>query len=167
MTLKFLPVTITRQDLVAAARYFEGVKYSQGTTLATESIDRSLWQCDCAGFAVLTAVRAGLLPPSFPVGLPRSTFGDRSEVLNELLLQNFERIEMKERRPGDLLRLKIYDGRERHIAMFTEWEPEPYGSIIHATNTARLRVYEQRLTALEMQDITKAYRLKQFVERGI
>lgn len=159
--MQFLQNDISPEVFIAAARWYLGIRYDPHHTVDGVCTD-------CAGFLLLTARRAGLLPPDCDTGFSPSMHPrDRNVVLAAMLRENFTEVPLTEALPGDLLRFKIHDAIGRHVAIKTSCHPAPHGSIIHAMNgrvTDTGAVFEQRIDPYLGKFLFKAYRLNQWVQ---
>jgi hypothetical protein len=135
---------MTRDDIVAIARGYLGVRFSHQGRVRKEGLD-------CLGFLLAVAY-------------DRRDYGARpdTEFLQGKLGTLLQAIPTQELGVADILLLRI-DGRPQHLAMVSDYpEADEYG-IIHAYAPAR-KVVEHRLDTAWKQAIFGVYRLPILLE---
>lgn len=142
-------MTITRQDIVDAARAYNGTPWKHQGRLKGVGVD-------CAGVLICAANDSGWSKQELGNDFHYSNYGrvPDGNAMVELLDTHLVRVSTSEMREGDVL-LMAFGSNPQHIAVVTQIEPQPY--IIHAYLQVR-RVTEHRLDEGWLAKVKGVYR---------
>lgn len=174
LDLQFNSVTVSRAQLVAAVRRYEGLEYSPDVTQVRVLASGEVSGCaNCFGVLLLAARDLGMLAPDFDVNVAPGAGGvRRARILRRLLELNFDLVPRESLRSADVLLCLHRDVDPRlneahHVAMCVSSEPAPRGSMFHALNNGGGvvgKTFVQRIDALTWERIAEVHRLKGIVD---
>ena len=146
----FILVPLSPEAVVATAHALVGVPYNPKATFVewVDGVPRGY--CNCWGLLLVVCERLGLIDRDFwralQIEIARRGV---AQTLRRLLQQQMIRVDQDEARPSDVALFRWRgDGREwvgeeeavegafHHIAFLTGTDPQPLGSMVHATETA-------------------------------
>lgn len=163
--LLFLPVTVTRTQLVECVLSFEGLPYRVNSSCAVKD-ENGEWvgHANCFGVLLLAARELGLLPATFNVDLPPAIWGQKKEkTLWEIIHYNFDKVKRPDMAPGDVVLMQYKDvdpsrNEPHHVLMCVA-----PGKIFHASD-ALGRCYVCLLDPLFEARIDSVWRLRNLKE---
>lgn len=173
--IQFLPVEVSREQLVSAARSYAGVPYSTHRNYLIRGADGALdlkrSSLNCFGLLLAVARDCGLLDADFNLNRARWRSGQTvDEALWELLETNATKIKASAARAGDILLMWFRDvdssvEAPHHVAIVSNATPGECGRkgrMIHAIEdgpSLQGHVIEQEIDALERSRIHSVWRL--------
>lgn len=165
--LKFRDVAVTREELVAAVKKYNGLQYrASGSWVSCDPSGNLGGWCNCYGVLLLAARDVGLVPADFDVNLSPARWGQaEAKTLWEIINQNFTQVatvaESVTMCAGDVLLMRYRDVDPRlnephHVGMCVEESTWGRPSkLLHASQgTGRVvicdldRLFEQRIAGV-------------------